>query len=179
RGYKLGYGIYRFNESIEPVYRHLFDIPRRDSTATVILKVVKFQQCCGPISCCGAAKVPAHFVLMRTRQPGKASGTAHGRLPNLPATRTLSTPPRDSLPDLIPLPSWGISVLNQKKSLDSYLDFGATVWIGGHSKLDVEGFRSNGSNLMRAYQYFWQHGRLVGRMRVGTMGFSSYNSWHF
>ena len=176
RGYKLGYGTYRLVERIAPVYRHLFNIALSDAKATVTLKVVKAKACCGPIGCCGTVKVPAHFMLMRTR---RASLATHGRLPSLPAARRLRQPPRDSLPDLMPLPSWGISVSNQKKSGDSYLDFGATVWIGGHSKLDVEGFRSNGSNLMRAYQYFWQHGRLVGRMRVGTMGFSSYNSWHF
>ena len=175
RGYKLGYGFYRVNESIEPVYRHLFGIPRNVATTTVTLKVVKFQQCCGPITCC-AVKAPAHFTLMRARH---ASLAKHGRLPSLPATRTLSAPPSDALPDLIPLPSWGISVANNKKGGDSYLDFGATVWIGGHSKLDVEGFRRNGSNQMTAYQYFWLHGHLVGRMRVGTMGFSGYNSWHF
>jgi hypothetical protein len=180
-GYNLRYGTYRLTESIEPVYQHLFGITRGDASATITVKVVKGQACCGPVFCCGKATapaVPAHFVLMRTRAAGKAAGTAHP-LPSLPATRTLSEPPRDSLPDLIPLPSWGISVSNERKAHDSYLDFGATVWIGGHSKLDVEGFRSNGSNLMRAYQYFWVHGHLVGRMQVGTMGFSSYNSWHF
>jgi hypothetical protein len=179
RGYKLGYGTYKLTESIESVYRHLFHITGSDAAATVTLKVVKAQACCGPLTCCGRATtpaVPAHFVLMRTRQADLAT---HGRLPSLPATRTLRKPPSDSLPDLQPLPSWGISVMNERKAGDSYLDFGATVWIGGHSKLDVEGFRSNGSDLMRAYQYFWVHGRLVGRMRVGTMGFSGYNSWHF
>ena len=179
RGYKLGYGTYKLTESIASVYRRLFHITRSDAATTVTLKVVKAQGCCGPVICCpdgSAPAVPAHFVLMRTRRTALAT---HGRLPNLPATRTLREPPRDSLPDLEPLPSWGISVMNEKKAGDSYLDFGATVWIGGHSKLDVEGFRSNGSDLMRAYQYFWVHGRLVGRMRVGTMGFSDYNSWHF
>ena len=178
RGYKLGYGTYRLSESIEPVYRRLFHVARGDATTTITMKVVKSQGCCSPIGCCGAARVPAHFVLMRARPTG-AARTAHPRLPSLPATRTLSDPPRDALPDLEPLPSWGVSVQNEKKGGDSYLDFGATVWIGGHSRLDVEGFRSNGSKLMRAYQYFWLHGRLIGRARVGTMGFSGYNSWHF
>ncbi|HTZ92767.1 MAG TPA: lysyl oxidase family protein [Streptosporangiaceae bacterium] len=178
RGYKLAYGTYRLTESIEPVYRQLFDIPSNDAKASVTMRVVAFSKCCGPITCCDTAKVPAHFVLMRTRQQSKASRTTHPQLPSLPAAPTLTRPPADSLPDLIPLPSWGISVSNEKGG-DGYLDFGATVWIGGHSKLDVEGFRTNGSDLMRAYQYFWLHGRLVGRMRVGTMGFSGYNSWHF
>ena len=178
RGYKLGYGTFRLTESIEPAYRHLFGITRGDATTTITMKVVKYQLCCGPVSCCDTVKVPAHFVFMRA-QPTSAARTSHPQLPKLPATRALSDPPRDALPDLVPLPSWGISVSNDKKAGDSYLDFGATVWIGGHSKLDVEGFRSNGSNLMRAYQYFWLHGRIIGRMRVGTMGFSGYNSWHF
>jgi hypothetical protein len=174
-GYNLGYGIYRLTESIEPVYRHLFGIPRNVATAAVTLKVVNYQQCCGPITCC-EIKAPAHFTLMRARHSGLAE---HGRLPTLPAAPTLRNPPRDALPDLIPLPSWGISVMNQRKPTESYLDFGATVWIGGHAELDVEGFRSNGSDLMTAYQYFWLHGHLIGKMRVGTMGFSGYNSWHF
>jgi hypothetical protein len=178
-GYKLGYGTYRFTEFIQPAYQRLFHITRRDAATNITVKVVKGQRCCGPVICCPKATapaVPAHFVLMRTR---RAAPATHGQLPRLPATRTLRVPPRDALPDLIPLPSWGISTMNEKKSGDSYLDFGATVWIGGHSKLDVEGFRSNGSNLMRAYQYFWRHGHVIGRMRVGTMGFSGYNSWHF
>jgi Lysyl oxidase len=177
--HKLAYGTYKVTESINPVYRRLFDVSRSDSVATITMKVVKAQQCCNPINCCDTAKAPAHFVLARTRQRGEASRATQTRLPSLPATRTLRKPPLDALPDLIPLPSWGISVQNQKKPRESYLDFGATVWIGGHARLDVEGFRSNGSDRMKAYQYFWLHGHLIGKMRVGTMGFSGYNSWHF
>jgi Lysyl oxidase len=37
-----------------------------------------------------------------------------------------------------------------------------------------------GTNTMLAYQYFYKNGKtLIGRMRVGTMGFSNYNAWHF
>jgi hypothetical protein len=56
------------------------------------------------------------------------------------------------------------------------------VWIGGNSQLDVQGFRSNGSPVMKAYQYFWQDGQIIGRARAGTMGFDSkpgHNHWHF
>jgi hypothetical protein len=179
RGYNLGYGTYKLTESIEPVYRRLFGVARGAGIATVTVKVIKAQLCCSPINCCDTAKAPAHFVLTRTRQRAEASRGAQTRLPSLPATRTLRKPPLDALPDLIPLPSWGISVQNQGKARESYLDFGATVWIGGHARLDVEGFRSNGSDVMSAYQYFWLHGHLIGKMRVGTMGFSGYNSWHF
>ena len=59
------------------------------------------------------------------------------------------------------------------------MSFGATVWVGGNSRLDVEGFRHDGSPWMHAYQYFYRNGHVVGRARVGTMGFSGYNHWHF
>ncbi len=35
---------------------------------------------------------------------------------------------------------------------------------------------------MKAYQYFWQGGHVIGRARAGTMGFDSkhgHNHWHF
>ncbi len=32
---------------------------------------------------------------------------------------------------------------------------------------------------MHAFQYFFHNGHVVGRARVGTMGFSAYNHWHF
>ena len=173
--YRLHLGTYRFTESIGPAYAHLFRVPAKDATVTVKVKVVKASTCCSPISCCGTARVPAHFVRVKTNRPG----AAHPALPSLPAVPTLKNPPVSALPDLIPLPSWGISAMNEKKSGDTYLDFGATVWIAGHAQLDVEGFRSNGSNLMQAYQYFWKNGHLIGRARVGTMGFANYNAWHF
>ncbi len=173
--YKLNYGTYTYTETIGPRYAHLFRIPAKDTTATVTLKVVKGRQCCGPFGCCASAHVPAHFVRVFTRR----AGSAHPALPSLPAVPTLRKPPVSALPDLIPLPSWGISTINQKKSGDTYLDFGATVFVAGHAQLDVEGFRSNGSDTMRAYQYFWRNGHLIGRARVGTMGFANYNAWHF
>jgi len=56
----------------------------------------------------------------------------------------------------VPVPSWGIRVIHFRRPNNSpdVLTFGATVWSGGRSRLDVEGFRSNGSPIMKAYQYF-------------------------
>jgi hypothetical protein len=173
--FKLNYGTYTFTETIGPRYAHLFRIPAKDATATVKLKVVKGRPCCTPFGCCAAAPAPARFVRVATHR----SGSAHPALPSLPAAPTMKHPPVSALPDLIPLPSWGISTTNERKGGDTYLDFGATVFIAGHAELDVEGFRSNGSNTMQAYQYFWRNGHLIGRARVGTMGFANYNAWHF
>jgi hypothetical protein len=93
----------------------------------------------------------------------------------------LANPPTSALPDLVALPSWGITTSHLKPAMD-LLNFGATVWVGGNSPLDVEGFRANGSPVMAAYQYFWRGGRIVGRTRAGTMGFDTrpgHNHWHF
>jgi hypothetical protein len=171
--YKLGLGTYKLTESITPTYRRLFNISAGDATATVTLHVVKFSQCCGPITCCAGerAPVPQHFI-RETARP------AHQTLPSLPAVPTMTRPPVWALPDLIPLPAWSITTSHAKPSGDA-LDFGATVWVAGHAPLDVEAFRIPGTQTMTAYQYFWENGKLIGRARVGTMGFSGYNSWHF
>src|SRR6202034_3987098 len=107
------------------------------------------------------------------------------RLPPAPAVPALANPPASTLPDLVPLPSWGITVAHVKKTkshgASDQLDFGATVSVG-HAPLDVEGFRSNGSPIMQAYQYFWRSGHIIGRGRAGTMGFESkksHNPWAF
>jgi hypothetical protein len=94
----------------------------------------------------------------------------------------MTDPPRSALPDLVPLPAWSITVSHPRRQTHDYLDFAATVWIGGHGPLDVVGFRSHGSPIMKAYQYFWRNGHIIGRVRAGTMGFDSqhgHNHWHF
>lgn len=183
--YRLTIGTYKLTETISPQYVRLFHIARRNATATVKIKVVSQATCCGPSGCCDATKlaaVPAGFVRVNAHPRATSTAARHGP-PSLPSTRVLTHVPADALPDLIPLPSWGITVTNTltkaKKPKDSYVDFGATVWIGGNSPLDVEGFRISGTNTMRAYQYFYRNGKLIGRMRVGTMGFANYNAWHF
>jgi hypothetical protein len=169
---ELKVGTYKVTVSIARKDRAVFGISARDATARVTLKVVSPSDCDGVVVCAAkAARPPAHFIsTARTRK--------HGTLPSLPAVQTMNNPPASVLPDLIPLPSWGISTVHVKKSGD-YLDFGATVWIAGHGPLDVEAFRENSSGTMVAYQYFWKGNRLIGRARVGTMGFSGYNAWHF
>jgi hypothetical protein len=155
---RLPLGKYQVTETITPAYVRLFHISAAGATQTVQVTVVKARGCCG-----GAAR------------------RAHAGLAKLPRVRSLSNPPNSALPDLVPLPSWGISTAHTRSGAD-LLDFGATVWIGGHGPLDVQGFRSHGSLVMKAYQYFWENGRVIGRARAGTMGFDSkkgHNHWHF
>jgi hypothetical protein len=168
RPVKLPLGVYHATEAISPGYVRLFHIPAQDATATVKVTVIKPPKCCPVPGCCAAGR----------RHPARGAA-----LPPRPAdVPTLTHPPRSALPDLVPLPSWGIMVSHPRHQTHDYLDFGATVWIGGNGPLDVEGFRSNGSPVMKAYQYFWRNGHVIGRVRAGTMGFDSnqsHNHWHF
>jgi hypothetical protein len=164
RPIRLKLGTYQATASITSKYQKLLGITPADATAHVTVKVVPGTQCCGPL-----------------RRPQR-----RGALPRLPPVATLNNPPRSALPDLVPLPSWGIVTSHmpatKTQPASDQLDFGATVWIGGNSQLDVQGFRSHGSPVMKAYQYFWRNGHIIGRARAGTMGFDSrpgHNHWHF
>ncbi len=167
---KLRLGKYVVTVNITRTWQRFLHLTPRASTATVNIKVVKPTQCQFP---CAARQVNRRPVSSKV-------------LPELPANiPTLSNPPASSLPDLLPLPSYGIRVtrfrLSKTKTVDA-LTFGATVSVGGTSRLDVQGFRSHGSPVMKAYQYFWKNGRIIGRARAGTMGFDSkpgHDHWHF
>lgn len=162
---KIKRGHYKVTVNIMRGWRHILGISKADGRAVVHIRVVKGQQGCFP-----------PFCFNRQARRMKA-------LPELPAAPTMTSPPKADLPDLAPLPSWGIAVSNFKTKNHptvSFLDFGATVSVLGNARLDVEGFRDNGSPTMQAWQYFWHNGRIVGRARVGTMGFSKpHNHWHF
>jgi hypothetical protein len=156
---RLAPGTYQVTAAIAPQYVRLLHIAAADATASVKLTVVTGRSAAAPKT--GPA-------LARTLAP-------------LPRVPHLASPPAAALPDLVPLPSWGISTSHTRSGRD-LLTFGATVWVGGNSPLDVEGFRSNGSPVMKAYQYFWRNGKVIGRARAGTMGFEKgkgENEWHF
>ncbi|MDR3033570.1 MAG: hypothetical protein LBV78_10775 [Kitasatospora sp.] len=168
RRVKLAVGNYQMTETVAPSYRRLLRISARDATATVNVKVVKGPNCCPIAGCC----LPSTMRRSHGAQPRPPSA----------AVRTMTNPPASALPDLVPLPAWRIRVSHPRNQTHDYLDFAATVWMGGHGPLDVQGFRSNGSPVMPAWQYFWQNGHVIGRARAGTMGFDSqhgHNHWHF
>ena len=147
---------YRVTETISPRYARLFHVAARNAAASVKLTVVPFA---GP--------------------PGPAKPRT-GTLPALPAVPYLQNPPKSVLPDLVALPAWCMSTFSAGKH--DWLNFSATVWAGGNGPLDVEAFRSGGSRVMPAYQYFYRNGKVIGRVRAGTMGFDSgkgHNHWHF
>lgn len=167
---RLALGRYTVTERITPAYRRLLHFPAAGDSAKVTMTVVKGTGCCGGVA--GPAR----------RAPSRPENRP---LRSAPAVPTLTTPPASALPDLTPLPSWNISVAHFPKTkthaASDQLDFNATVWVG-NAPLDVEGFRSNGSPIMKAYQYFWRNGKIIGRARAGTMGFDAkkgHNHWHF
>lgn len=85
-----------------------------------------------------------------------------------------------TLPDLLPLPSWGIHLEEGRRK--TRLTFGATVWTAGGSDLVVEGFRRSGEAKMDAYQYFYENGEVVGKAAVGGLEFDErdgHHHWHF
>jgi hypothetical protein len=160
---RLAPGKYTVTAAIAPQFVRLLHITAADAKASVKLTVVKGQGCCAAAA------------------PRTAAGRARVLAP-LPRVPYMANPPAAALPDLVPLPSWGISAYHVRQSGRDLLAFNATVWVGGNSPLDVEGFRSDGSPIMKAYQYFWRNGHVVGRARAGTMGFDSkkgHNHWHF
>jgi hypothetical protein len=148
-------GKYRVTETVGATYVKLLHVPAAGTSRTVDVTVAS-----------------------GSGYSGRQAAAGPRALPKLPRVPYLAAPPQDALPDLVPLPSFGITTSHTKSGLD-LLDFEATVWIGGNGPLDVEGFRDPGSQVMKAYQYFWRDGRVIGRVRVGTMGFADYNHWHF
>jgi len=167
---QLRLGKYVVTVNITRTWQRFLHLTPRAATATVNIRVVKGSQCGFP---CPARRASHRPV------PSKV-------LPTLPANvPALANPPASSLPDLRPLPSWGIRALRFRASRTNIVDvltFGATVSVGGNSRLDVQGFRSHGSPTMKAFQYFWKNGRIIGRARAGTMGFdgqAGHTHWHF
>ncbi len=90
------------------------------------------------------------------------------------------SPNENTLPDLIPTPSWGIGTSHILQK--DYLNFGATVWNVGPAPMVVEGFRQPGEAVMDAYEYFYRDDERVGRALVGTMAYDArvgHQHWHF
>jgi hypothetical protein len=161
--------------TILPAWRAELHIPLKDATQSVHLHALKPSQC---VECIYGTAAARHRTKAAARPAGPSAAVLHAKL--------LTNPPRSVLPDLVPLPSWGISVQNLKATksakASSQISFGATVAVLGNGPLDVEGFSSNHSTTMQAYQYFWRGRHLLGRARAGHMYFDTEHGhyhWHF
>jgi hypothetical protein len=186
--FDLAAGKYTATATVNPVYQKLFGMPAESATARVAVTVVD-----APTDEAGLArlkKAAAREAPAAGEHDHETEGDAARQVSSYrpefraPAKRpaTLKATPAGPKPDLRSLPAWGIS-LEQSGDGKAYVNFGATVWNAGTSTLLVDGFRRTNSDLMDAYQYFFDaKGNQVGSKAAGTMEWDAregHNHWHF
>jgi Lysyl oxidase len=125
------------------------------------------------------ARATVLITVVQSRSLGKASmRTATASNLQGPSVPTVTTPDSQSLPDLMALPAWGISIDSREER--DVLGFNATEWNEGPGPLVVEGFRAVDQDFMDAFQYFLVDGEPVGRTPVGRLEFHpKHQHWHF
>jgi hypothetical protein len=109
------------------------------------------------------------------------------------AVRTTTTPDPATMPNLVAAPAWRIAVRRQFKStggrhprrgrfIRALLTFSATIWDAGPAPFTIEGFRRPHSDLMDAYEYFFDPaGNVVGRAPAGKLEYDTrpgHDHWH-
>ncbi|MEV0901842.1 lysyl oxidase family protein [Actinoplanes sp. NPDC049802] len=193
--FDLAPGKYTVTAAVNPAYRKIFGIPDASATANVAVTVVDASED-GEAGLARAMKAdtreepaavpPAEDEHALHAGEGDASRQVSSYLPEFraPAKRpaTLRAAPSSGpKPDLKSLPAWGIDLSEEDGKW--YVNFGATVWNAGTSPLLVDGFRRTGTDLMDAYQYFFDaKGNQVGSKEAGTMEWDpreGHKHWHF
>jgi Lysyl oxidase len=157
-------GTYTVTYRIAARYQELFGVSPDDGRATVALTVKTRERACTHCGRRGAQRLAEQF-----QEPIQSRAVPED-----------GDPPESILPDLRALPSWGIGVTSRRGR--DFLAFGSTVWVAGASPLVVEGFRRDNSDVMDAFQYFYQDGEPVARAPVGELQFDTrrgHHHWHF
>ncbi|MCO8271664.1 lysyl oxidase family protein [Actinoplanes sp. TRM 88003] len=188
--FDLPVGQYTATATVNPVYQKLFGIPQAQSTAQVGVTVVE-----GDTDRGGLARIKAADAGQAAAAPDEhsihdAEGDAKRqvssyvnelRAPAKRPTPLKAAPSGGPRPDLRSLPAWEIAL--EQEDGKWYVNFGATVWNAGTSPLLVDGFRRTGTELMDAYQYFFDaKGNQVGSRPAGTMEWDNREGhlhWHF
>jgi hypothetical protein len=153
-------------------YRQLFGIPGADAVASFTIHVRTLP----PGGMPGQPARPPDL-----RQHSVASGLPAPPAPERPTGPPTAKPDPATVPDLTPVPAWGVQAVLDNQHHDQ-LTFSATVWNAGPARLSVDGFRRNGTNLMDAYQNFYRDGKPVGYQLVGTFQYDprpGHEHWHF
>jgi hypothetical protein len=200
--FDLAPGKYHATVVVNPKYQAMFGIPAESATVQVGVTVVDVDvdgkaalakakqadlQADAPVVAQGADEHSQHDA------EGDAAKQVSSYLPEFRApakapTTLAAAPAGGPKPDLRSLPAWEISLSQGDPDAEEndgkwYVNFGATVWNGGTSPLLVDGFRRTGSDLMDAYQYFFDaKGNQVGSQAAGTMEWDDregHKHWHF
>jgi hypothetical protein len=191
-------GVYTATVTLNPAYQQFFKIGAEASTLQVNVTVEEQDRGDGGVAA-AAAKVKATQLGEDTTEAAAvAEHGEHGgqgdeslqvsaykpefRPPaKKPKAVKATRIPKGPRPDLRSLPAWGISLSQEDEKW--FVNFGATVWNGGTSPLLVDGFRQTGTELMDAYQYFFDaNGKEVGSVEAGTMEWDAregHRHWHF
>ncbi|MEV6487954.1 lysyl oxidase family protein [Actinoplanes sp. NPDC051633] len=181
-------GDYRINVRLNDKYREWLDVSEEDATVELNVRVVN-REWGTPARAPQANKRATGHAAQHAAQHA-AEGDAQHQVaafdpefrPPAKVPATLPAVPAGPKPDLRSLPAWAI-VLDPQPDGRTYVAFSATVWNGGTSKVQVDGFRRTGEDLMDAYQYFYDAaGNEVGSMKVGTMEWDAREGhlhWHF
>ena len=162
--------------SSEPVYisGRDGDVPRH-----VLLPASGGRDLRDPARGSESAKVTVHVVTTNERSHRRARPRrTHGRRRSARADDL--NPDPSTVPDLIPLPAFGMDVYHRRGGGD-FLAFGANIWSAGPSPMVVEGFRRHNSAVMDAYEYFYDGDTPVSRAPVGTFEFDDrkgHHHWH-
>lgn len=159
---RLPAGHYTATVEVSPGYADLFDVAPGDAEVTLDVDVWDVS---------GGGVKPA-------LQPADSPDLALAAAPLVPDT---TSPDPSTLPDLVALPAWSIRMRHW--SGRDYLTFAATEWNAGPRRLNVEGFRRPGTDVMDAYQYFEDEtGTVVARASAGTFEWDPrprHYHWHF
>jgi hypothetical protein len=192
--FDLAPGEYTATATVNPTYQKMFGIPEKSATVTVAVTVVDMtEEGKGGLARAKKADVaedptlapPADEHSLHAGQ-GDAARQVSSYLPEFraPAKRPATlkaAPAAGPKPDLRSLPAWGMELSEEDGKW--YVNFGATVWNAGTSPLLVDGFRRSGTELMDAYQYFFDaKGNQVGSKEAGTMEWDpreGHKHWHF
>ena len=124
-----------------------------------------------------SAKVTVHLETVRRRTQAARRGAAVPIPEPAPRVPTDLDPDPSTVPDLISLPAWSVR-LNRPRSGGLFLTFAANIWNAGPSPMVVEGFRRRDSDVMDAYEYFYDGDTPVGRAPVGRFEFDTRNGHH-
>ena len=172
-GIPLPDGTYTARVRVNSTHCAFFDIPSSQAEVTIGVTVRTMEN---------GEPFPPHdddHEQEHTRLPAQANAQGRSMLAPVAVVEPDSAAkpaagasvPAGLRPDLRALPAWGIAVMDPEEPGEEggqQLAFSANVWNAGPSPLVVDGFRRPGTDLMDAYQYFYDgDGEQVGFVHTG------------